>query len=144
MINLGSFPQFKAHPPASANEIRAAEKELHVSLPAAYVDLLTQMNGGEGFVGEFYAVFWRASELRKFNTEYGIWEGEPWVLLFGGNGGGEALAFDRDTTPWRVVLLPLIGAEKKTALPFGESFEEFLEKLASGFDPFCNVRTKRV
>jgi hypothetical protein len=41
-------------------------------LPSDYLAFLRHANGGEGFLGENYAMLWRAGEFVQFNVEYGM------------------------------------------------------------------------
>ena len=136
MFDLRKLADFHANPPATREQICLAETQMGLTFPADYVDFLLAMDGGEGFVGDFYAQFDPCSQLKSRNEPLLPFNESQWAILFGGDGGGEALAFDREVTPWRVVLVPLIGFDKKDALYFGDSFTDFLSKLSDGFEPF--------
>lgn len=43
-----------------------------ITLPEDYVAFLRKYNGGEGFVGDNYVIFWKADELADFNREYEV------------------------------------------------------------------------
>jgi hypothetical protein len=85
---------FRRNPPAPAAAIMQLLSEIGSALPAEYVEFLRQSNGGIGFVGETYAMLWRAEELFEFNRAYAVPEHAPTLLLIGSNGGGEGYAFD--------------------------------------------------
>jgi hypothetical protein len=136
MPDLRNLAKFRANPAASREEITAAQTAIGVALPEDYVEFLLRMDGGEGLVGDFFVRFLRAAELSAHNVGYEILKYAPWALLFGSNGAGEGIAFDRESSPWKVVLVPFVEMEKEAALPFGDCFTDFLEKLVSGFSPF--------
>lgn len=99
-------------------------------LPSDYCDFLQQCDGGEGFIGERYLVFWAAAELALFNREYQVDEYAPGLLLFAGDGGGEAFGFDYRSTPPSIVQVPLIGLSLDDALPLAPSFSAFMAALS--------------
>ena len=81
----------KLDAPAHPDVVEGLFSRLGVSLPGDYLEFLRQHNGGEGFVGDNYIIFWRAEELADFNREYEVDKYAPGILLFGSDGGGERL-----------------------------------------------------
>ena len=57
---------------ASEEEISGAIASLGSNLPPDYVRFLRSNNGGEGFVGDEYLIFWKAEELGRLNRGYEV------------------------------------------------------------------------
>ncbi len=117
--------------PGSAQAVLEAEAALGLELPEDYRNFLRTYDGGEGFVGEHYLVLWSATELKLYNTDYGFPEFAPGLIGFGGDGGGEAFAFDTRTRPYPVVIVPLIGMSVEDAVPVADSFSGLLKRMQS-------------
>jgi hypothetical protein len=118
------------NPPANAESIAEAERQLGVRLPDSYRDFLLRSNGGTGFIGPLgYLMLWSAEELGESNDDYGVRECAPGFVLFGSNGGGEAYALDYEDPELRVVWLPFIGMERDVAWPIAASFAELAAAL---------------
>lgn len=98
-------------------------------LPEDYLSLFTELDGGEGFVGEEYLILWKAEELIIFNKEYEVDQYAPGIFLFGSNGGGEGFGFDTRSNPYKVVEMPFIGMDLKYATPVADSFTHLLERM---------------
>jgi len=88
--------EFRAEPPASEEDIRAADVGFGFALPQDFKEFLSRQDGGEGFVGEHYLILWKASELVRFNLEYEVDAYAPGLVIFASNGGGEGFAFITD------------------------------------------------
>ena len=101
------------------------------SLPDDYLSMFTELNGGEGFVGEEYLILWKAEELIPFNKEYEVDKYAPGILLFGSNGGGEGFGFDIRSKPYKIVEIPFIGMDLQYATPIADSFTNFLERMGA-------------
>lgn len=101
-----------------------------LSLPEDYLSIFTELNGGEGFVGEEYLILWKAEELIPFNKEYEVDQYAPGIFLFGSNGGGEGFGFDTRSKPYKVVEMPFIGMDLKYATPVADSFTHLLERMS--------------
>ncbi len=82
-----------------------------LSLPDDYLSIFSELNGGEGFVGDEYLILWKAEELVVFNKEYEVDQYAPGIFLFGSNGGGEGFGFDTRRKPYKVVEMPFIGMD---------------------------------
>ncbi|PID44177.1 MAG: cell wall assembly protein [Proteobacteria bacterium] len=112
---------------------RASEDALSqldkLCLPDDYLSVLSESNGGEGFVGEEYFILWKAEELISFNKEYEVEKYAPGIFLFGSNGGGEGFGFDTRTKPYKVVEIPFIGMDLQYATPVADSFTHLLERM---------------
>jgi SMI1-KNR4 cell-wall len=102
-------------------------KEASIHLPEDYLAFLNYANGGEGFIGVTYAIFWRAEELEEMNVQYKAKEYAPELYLFGSDGGAEAFAFDQRNLS--VVAVPFIGMEVEYAEPLSADFTTFLTRI---------------
>ena len=134
-----SLPRtFRRRPAASEEAIVQVAKSLGLSLPDAYEGFLRTTNGGEGFIGDHYVIFWSAEELERLNRGYEVQKNVPGLLVFGTDGGSEAFAFDTRRLPWAVVLVPFVVMGFSAVAPLASSFEAFLGLLyvnASSFGP---------
>lgn len=73
-----------------------------------------------------YVVLWGFDEILQSNSEVEIEKYAPGFIAFGGDGGGELLAFDADGV---VYMLPMIGMESDCAMRIAETFEELEGRL---------------
>ncbi|OBQ67168.1 SMI1/KNR4 family protein [Mesorhizobium loti] len=101
--------------PAEASLVDGLSARLGVALPKDYTDFLKEHNGGEGFIGDSYIVFFKAEELVQFNIEYEVEKYAPGILLFGSNGAGEGYGFDTDDAAMPIVQIPFIGMDRRYA-----------------------------
>jgi hypothetical protein len=69
-----------------------------------------------------YVELWAIEDILQENTAIEIDVYAPGFLAFGGNGGGEVLAFD---AVGAVYMIPLIGMEAGQAIKIADSFNEF-------------------
>jgi len=99
-------------------------------LPDEYLNFLKRMNGGSGFVGPNYVDIWPIDKLIEYNRGYGVDHYAPELLLFGSDGGGEALAFDRRHTGWPIVMVPFIPLDVREAVTIAQGFGVLFETLA--------------
>jgi len=126
---LHLLEKFNLETAATDETIRSSEIELGLRLPDQYVQFLKIGNGGEGFIGESYAIFWGVSELSSLNASYESNKLAPGFLIFGSDGGGEAFGFDTRGLNWPLFQIPFVGLDWNSARPLGNSFDEFLERL---------------
>src|SRR4051812_43533828 len=104
-------------PPADPGLVERLSSSFGVTLPSDYLDFLRQHNGGEGFIGDNYVIFWKAEELVRFNHEYEVEKYAPGILLFGSSGGGEGYGFDTDSGAMPIVCIPFIGMAREYMEP---------------------------
>lgn len=116
--------------PADADVVDALSSSLGVALPSDYLGFLRQHNGGEGFVGDNYIIFWKIEELADFNREYEVEKYAPGIFLFGSSGGGEGYGFDTQSVAMPIVRIPFIGMERRYAEPVAKDFPDLFAKLA--------------
>lgn len=126
MCSEGWFAGFNGNPAARSEAIEACERELGIRLPDDYREFLLCANGGEGLVGNVYVIFWRADELAQLNREYEVEVDAPGLLLLGSNGGGEAFAFDCQSSGMPVVSVPFVGMHREHIQAQGSDFAAFL------------------
>ncbi len=122
--------ELRQNPPVSVEEIERAQTTLGHEFPNDYVEFLRFCNGGEGFIGETYVIFWRAREVPEFNTLYEVTTYAPGLLLFGSNGGGEAYAFDTRLPSMATVQVPFVGMDLQETISIAPSFNRFLVELS--------------
>jgi hypothetical protein len=121
----------ETQPGASLEMIRAREAELGVRFPDDYVHLMTFSNGLEGFIeldrdGGFYIRIDPIDEMMSETAQQLAAEFWPHLIVFGGDGGGEAFAFDtRDEM--KVVMFPWTGGADD-AIPQTPTLLEFLQR----------------
>lgn len=115
-------------PPASADAIVAAERQLARRLPPEYREFLRRHNGGEGPIGaQGWARFAPVEDLPREQAVCSEFDHLAEWLLFGTNGAGEAFLFD---AAGEVVVAPWIG-DREDAIPQGR-FAEFVRRLGEG------------
>ena len=129
-----SLTEGQLDPPADPSVVDGLSSRLGVALPRDYLDFLRQHNGGEGFVGGHYIVFWKAEELADFNREYEVGKYAPGILLFGSNGGGEGYGFDTRSAAMPIVRVPFIGMELCQAIPVARDFPDLFVQLAVPYE----------
>jgi hypothetical protein len=117
---------------ASAHTIAALRSAAPYELPESYVQLLSVSNGGEGPlpVSPFNLcldpVEGVIARLANGNDGQSDFDG---FLIFGGNGGGEYLAFDmRQGKPWPVVTVDMVGGGS-SAEGVAPDFDKFLDLI---------------
>ena len=121
---------------APEQALDAAAAELGLGLPADYRAVMRRVNGGKATFGESAVRLWRAEDLAERNAGYEVREFAPGFTYFGSDGGGEGCAWDlRTDRKSNYVVLPFIGPDAESAVPCGNTFEEFLAVLHRGI-PF--------
>ena len=85
-----------------------------IALPPEYVRYVESGGVLEAFTqGEpGYIALWRIEDIEQINKDLEVAELAPGFLGFGGDGGGEMLAFDKEGAVYR---LPMIGMEARYA-----------------------------
>jgi hypothetical protein len=125
-----SLTEGQLDPPADPGVVEALSSSLKVALPLDYLDFLRQHNGGEGFIGDNYIIFWKAEELADFNREYEVDRYAPGIVLFGSDGGGDGYGFDTRSAAMPIVCVPFIGMELRYATPVAKNFPDLFAQLA--------------
>lgn len=124
--------KFNGQNGATDSAIDQVEQRLGLKFPAEYAEFLKITNGGEGFIGESYAILYPVEELASANEDYNAPEFAPGLLIFGSDGGGEAFGLDTRTPDSPIVMVSLVGLDWKEAKPLGAVFSEFLQRLYDG------------
>jgi len=117
-------------PGASAEVLQTLQATVAIDLPDQYINLLNYSNGGEGPLPvQPYNFCLDSSEYVIERVLSGATEEFfPGFLMFGGNGGGEYIAFDiRGPQPWPVVAIDMTNIDLAESVLFiARDFEEFL------------------
>ena len=123
-----------AAPAAKAEVLEQLRQITPVELPRSYISLLAFSDGGEGPLpaSPYTLCLDPAGEVieavRSGRT------GSDGFLVFGGNGGGEYLAFDvRGQMPWPVVVIDMV-AGSETAETVAPDFDSFLGMIGREAD----------
>jgi hypothetical protein len=113
---------------AQAADIDAICNYAGAALPDDYVHILQTHDDAEGWVGDDYVVFWPASEVVENNQTLDAKNLLGNILLFGGDGGGEAFGISlRDSS---VVTVPLVGMSTELLRVVGPSISDWLAQMA--------------
>jgi len=97
-----------------------------------YLDFIRRHAGCDGPVGKNgYIRIWPLENVLLRTEQADVDQFAPGLLLFAGDGGGEAYAFDRQTAGWPIVTVPLVGLSRKEMKPVAATFSEFIRKLAN-------------
>ena len=95
-----------------------------------YLEFMRRHNGCDGPTGRSgYIRIWPLEDVILWTEQTD--EFAPGLLLFAGDGGGEAYAFDRQTPEWPIVAVPLVGLSRKEMKFVAPTFAEFISKLAN-------------
>jgi len=116
--------------PAEIPAVDGLSAHLGVALPESYINFLKTHDGGEGFIGDSYIIFWKAEELVEFNREYEVETYAPGIFLFASNGGGEGYGFDTLDAAMPVVRIPFIGMNRQYAISVASDLPDLFARLA--------------
>ncbi len=116
--------------PAEIPAVDGLSTHLGVALPESYIKFLKTHDGGEGFIGDSYIIFWKAEELVEFNREYEVETYAPGIFLFASNGGGEGYGFDTLDAAMPVVRIPFIGMNRQYAISVASDLPDLFARLA--------------
>ncbi|MFP3924298.1 SMI1/KNR4 family protein [Pseudomonas sp. W5-36] len=115
--------------PAEISAIVGLATQAGVVLPESYIDFLKKHDGGEGFIGDSYIIFWKAEELVLFNHEYEVEKYAPGIFLFASNGGGEGYGFDTEDKAMPIVRIPFIGMNRQYAISVARDLPDLFARL---------------
>ncbi|WP_226504887.1 SMI1/KNR4 family protein [Pseudomonas sp. MWU16-30317] len=116
--------------PAEIPAVNGLSTRLGVALPESYIEFLKTHDGGEGFIGDSYIIFWKAEQLVEFNREYEVEIYAPGIFLFASNGGGEGFGFDTLDAAMPVVRIPFIGMNRHYAISVASDLPDLFARLA--------------
>ena len=100
-----------------------------MNLPSEYTAYLADAESViEGSRGSFPLCFvlWPLDEVEQANQDLDLATYAPGFLGFGGDGGGELLAFD---AVGAVYTLPMVGLSSKDAIRISDSWSEFVSQI---------------
>lgn len=98
-------------------------------LPTGLGEFLVANDGAEGFVGESYLALWPIDRIKELNDLLETATFAPGLTVFGTDGGEEAFAVDRTTSPPTIVTVPLVGLGHVPATPVAEDLAGLLQRL---------------
>ena len=116
--------------PAEIPAVDGLSTHVGVALPESYIEFLKTHDGGEGFIGDSYIIFWKAEELVEFNRKYEVETYAPGIFLFASNGGGEGYGFDTLDAAMPVVRIPFIGMNRQYAISVASDLPDLFARLA--------------
>jgi hypothetical protein len=110
----------ECQPPATLEDIQAAQAEFPVALPGEYLELLASSNGLVGKASPNVTVYCLA-DLPERNLTYEVHQYAPSLLLIGDDGGGRgiflsSLPSERKDVPVVMVGLGAIGIDRPCLL----------------------------
>ena len=103
-----------------------------VPLSESYFSLLSFSNGGEGPlpVQPLWLCLYSAEEVIHFHQQGTFKEFFDGVFVIGGNGGGEAVAFDLTSKPYPVVSFDMTNINiDESVRPIAHNFEALLDLI---------------
>jgi hypothetical protein len=104
--------------------------EFGAKFPDQYLDFMRSSNGAEGPIGEkSYVAIWPIEEIKVLNKEYAVDEFAPGLILFAGDGGDTAYAFDTRYETMPIVEISLSNMNLEHVKRCGSDFKGFLEYL---------------
>jgi hypothetical protein len=137
----GLLSNFECRAPADDSAIRRFEQESGDCLPEDYKQFLRHSDGGQGFVlSSAYLILWPVEQLLEMNKAYEVAEYAPGLVLFGSDGGGEALAFDMRSDAKPVVVVPFVGMDLDAIWPVAATFKSFLVIPKESWGPHVDTR----
>lgn len=117
---------------ATPEELAELQAVAPGKLPARYLELLAFSNGGEGPLATqpynlcLDSAMTVAESVKSANLGHSDLQG---FLIFGGNGGGEYLAFDtRQDGPWPIVTIDMV-AGRDSADVIAIDFDGFFDAI---------------
>lgn len=121
------------YPPSDVNTLIAGFiREIGPIPHKDYLDFMRRHAGGAGPVGsKSYITLWPLEEIISAAEELETERYAPGLLFFGGDGGNEGFAFDRQQAGWPIVSVPLIGMSRKEMKFVAATFTEFIKRLAA-------------
>ena len=116
------------HDGATDDALALASQVLGVPLPQDYVAFMKESDGATFYLGESYLVVYGTGDLADYNAaDEDEFPGH--LRVFGSNGGSEVFAFDSQTSPPEIVIVPHYQPEPGDALKQGTSFIGFLKRV---------------
>ena len=99
---------------------------------ADYLEFMRQHNGCDGPVGrEGYICIWPLEDVILQTEAFRKAESQSKLLLFAGDGGDTAYAFDRADPGWPIIALSLTSISPEDRKRVASTFSEFVKRLAA-------------
>lgn len=118
---------------ASSQAIAVLKSIAPADLPESYYSLLSFSNGGEGplAVQPLWLCLYSAEEAAQIERDGSFKEIFEGLFVIGGNGGGEAVAFDlRESEPYPLVAFDMTNIDlPESVQPIAPSFEAALKLI---------------
>jgi hypothetical protein len=118
-------------PPASEAAIERLQKRVPFDLPEEYIDLLRFCEGGDGDL-DLPPLMFRMDSIDESISHNDVWKREgvySGFWFFGGNGGGDSIAFDlRVGPPHPMVMIDCIAGDD-SAVRMAANIAEFIKKI---------------
>jgi hypothetical protein len=112
------------------NALAYLQEDFAVTLPQDYIEFMLESDGFEGSIGKSeYIVIWPLYYIVPGNKVGYNGQFIEGLVYFGSNGGGEGYAFDARDGRMSVIMRPWIGLAFEDAVPCGNTFSEFIERL---------------
>lgn len=128
----GLLSETEMQPPCPPDELADFTEMVGPVPHRDYLEFIARHNGCDGPVGtEGYIGLWPIDEVISGTEQANTEEFAPGLLLFGGDGGNEAFAFDRQDPAWPIVMVPLVGMSRKEMKFVAGTFTEFIRRLAA-------------
>ena len=97
-----------------------------------YLDFMRRHAGGAGPVGSSsYLTIWPLEEVIWQTENFNKTEPASKLLLFAGDGGDTAFAFDRGGRNWPIISLSMTSVSPEDRKQIALTFSEFIKRLAS-------------
>ena len=121
--------------PAESGALDRLRNIAGISLPQNYLAFLAWSNGGEGPLGiePGYIVIDSAEDAATQKEQKLFEEFFSGFFMFGGNGGGELLAFDlRADEPWPIVMIDMTNIDlKESVVRIADNFHDLLKHIGT-------------
>ena len=132
---LAKDAMWHGNAPAEPDSLNLLRVAAGVELPDDYLRFLAFSDGGEGPLGvdPGYIVIDPVNDVVAHKKNRTFEEFFPGFLVFGGNGGGELLAFDiRSSGPWPVVMIAMTNIDlSESVVRIAADFSELLKSIGN-------------
>jgi len=119
------------NPGAKEQSLLALSEETGYKFLHQYLEFMRFSDGAEGPIGpNNYLVIWPINEIKELNKGYAVDEFAPGLVLFGGDGGDTAYAFDTRSEEMPIVEVSLEDLDIRNVKPCGATFNDFLEYIS--------------
>ncbi|MER9434895.1 SMI1/KNR4 family protein [Mesorhizobium sp. M0618] len=115
--------------PAESAVVDGLSAGLGVTLPKDYTDFLKEHNGGEGFIGDSYLIFFKAEELADFNRGYEVENTHQASCCLHQTEEGRPYGFDTHQVEMPIVRIPFIFMERQSAEAIARDLADLFARL---------------